>query len=106
MRVGIGLPTRADGLSPDGLLDWARRAGAGPFTSLVVLDRVVFPAHEPLIALASVIGVTSRIPTTPAALRSVLDRQAAMGVDEFILRPCTPDPSLIDRLTDIVGGLA
>lgn len=293
MRVGIGLPTHAHALSPDGLLDWARRTDAGPFASLAVLDRVVFPAHEPLVALASVIGVTSRIrlltsivlaptrettllarqaasidalsggrlslgvgvgirpddylasdtafeqrgrrldeqlpvlrriwsgealdvqagigrigvptarpggpelliggyvpavarrvaaygdgfmapgggepapmatlwqsitdawtvagragtprwlgssyvalgpdadtqaaayirasyafdpaladrrlrgiPTTPAALRSVLARQAAMGVDEFILRPCAPDPSLIDRLTDLVAGLA
>lgn len=293
MRVGIGLPTRADALSPDGLLDWARRADAGPFASLAVLDRVVFPAHEPLVALATAIGVTKRIrlltsivlaptrettllarqaasidalsggrltlgvgvgirrddylasgttferrgrrldeqlpvlrriwsgdaldaetgigpigvptvrpggpelliggyvpavalrvaaygdgfmapgggdpqsmtalwqsitdawagagragvprwlgssyvalgpdadaqaaayirssyafdpalaerrlrgiPTTPAALKRVLDRQAAMGVDEFILRPCAPDPSLIDRLADLVDGMA
>lgn len=293
MRVGIGLPTHADALSPDGVLDWARRADAGPFTSLAVLDRVVFPAHEPLVALAAVIGVTSRIrlltsillaptrettllarqaasidalsggrlslgvgvgirpddylasgttferrgrrldeqlpvlrriwsresldiqagigrigvpttrlggpelliggyvpavarrvaaygdgfmapgggdpasmtalwqsitgawavagrsgtprwlgssyvalgpdadaqaatyirtsyafdpalaerrlrgiPTTPAALRSILDHQADMGVDEFILRPCAPDPSLIDRLADLIAGLA
>lgn len=292
MRVGIGMPTRADALPPAGLLDWARRADAGPFASLAVLDRVVFPAHEPLVALASVIGVTKRIrlltsivlaptrettllarqaasidalsggrltlgvgvgirrddylasgtmferrgrrldeqlpvlrriwsgealdveagngrigvptarlggpelliggyvpavarrvaafgdgfmapgggdpasmtalwqsiteawtvagragqprwlgssyvalgpdadthaaayirtsyafdpalaerrlrgiPTTPAALRSVLDRQEAMGVDEFVLRPCAPDPSLLDRLADVVAGM-
>lgn len=293
MRVGIGLPTRADALSPAGVRDWAARADAGPFASLAVLDRVVFPAHEPLVALASVIGVTTRIrlltsivlaptrettllarqaasldalsggrlslgvgvgirpddyrasgtaferrgrrldeqlpvlrriwsgaaldeaagigpigvpparpggpelliggyvpavarriavhgdgfmapgggepeamtalwrsitdawasagrvgsprwlgssyvalgpeadaqaaayirtayafdpalaerrlrgiPTTPAALRQVLDRQATMGVDEFVLRPCAPDPSLLDRLADLVAGLA
>lgn len=83
MRVGIGLPTRADALSPDALLDWARLADAGPFASLAVLDRVVFPAHEPLIALASVIGVTSRIRLltsvvlAPTRETTLLARQAA-----------------------------
>lgn len=83
MRVGIGLPTRADALSPEDLMDWARRADAGPFASLAVLDRVVFPAHEPLIALASVIGVTHRIPLltsivlAPTRETTLLARQAA-----------------------------
>lgn len=61
MLIGIGLPTRGDSLGPDAILTWAERADAGPFSSLAVLDRVVFPAHEPLVALASVSGVTSRI---------------------------------------------
>jgi alkanesulfonate monooxygenase SsuD/methylene tetrahydromethanopterin reductase-like flavin-dependent oxidoreductase (luciferase family) len=83
MTVGIGLPTRADALPPDGLLEWARRADAGPFTSLAVLDRVVFAAHEPLVVLAAVAPVTRRIrlltsivlaPTREATL---LARQAA-----------------------------
>lgn len=83
MRVGIGLPTRADALSPEGVLDWARRADAGPFSSLAVLDRVVFPAHEPLVALAAVIGVTSRIRLltsivlAPTRETTLLARQAA-----------------------------
>lgn len=116
MRVGIGLPTRADARSPEGLLDWAQRADVGPFASPGVLDRVVFPgadaqaaayirtsyAFDPALAERRLRG----IPTTSAAVRSVLGRQAAMGVDEFIPRPCAPDPSLIDRLGDIVAGPA
>ena len=27
-----------------------------------------------------------------------------MGVDEFVFRPCAPDPSLLDRLADLVAG--
>jgi alkanesulfonate monooxygenase SsuD/methylene tetrahydromethanopterin reductase-like flavin-dependent oxidoreductase (luciferase family) len=44
------------------------------------------------------------IPTTAAAVRVAIDRQAAMGVHEFILRPCGTDPSALDRLADIVTG--
>jgi alkanesulfonate monooxygenase SsuD/methylene tetrahydromethanopterin reductase-like flavin-dependent oxidoreductase (luciferase family) len=43
------------------VLDWARRADAGPFSSLAVLDRVVYDSFEPFAALAAAAGVTSRI---------------------------------------------
>ncbi len=61
MQIGVGLPTRAEGLPPEALLDWAARADAGPFSSLAVLDRVVLPVHEPLLALAATIAITRRI---------------------------------------------
>lgn len=83
MGIGIGLPTRADALEPDRLLDWAVRADTGPFASVAVLDRVVFPAHEPLIVLASVVGVTARvrllmsIVLAPTRETTLLARQAA-----------------------------
>lgn len=83
MLIGIGLPTRSDGLGPDALRAWAAAADAGPFSSLAVLDRVVFPAHEPLVALAAVSGVTSRIRLlasvviAPTRETTLLARQAA-----------------------------
>ena len=83
MRIGVGLPSRADGLSGDAMLDWAARADRGPYSSLAVLDRVVSPALEPLIALASVVGVTSRIGLlasvviAPTRETTLLARQAA-----------------------------
>ena len=43
------------------------------------------------------------IPTTPQAVRDAIARQADMGVDEFILRPCSGAPELLDRLADLVG---
>ncbi|MEV7126833.1 LLM class flavin-dependent oxidoreductase [Streptomyces sp. NPDC093260] len=57
MNVGIGLPIGA----PDTLLTWARRADAGPFSTLGLLDRLVYDNPEPLIALALLAGATSRI---------------------------------------------
>jgi alkanesulfonate monooxygenase SsuD/methylene tetrahydromethanopterin reductase-like flavin-dependent oxidoreductase (luciferase family) len=83
MRIGIGLPTRADGLSAEDIRVWAARTDTGPFASLATLDRVVLPAHEPLIALASVVGVTSRIRLiasviiAPTRETTLLARQAA-----------------------------
>src|SRR5215213_726805 len=62
MKIGIGLPVRAGGPEAPVLLEWAARADAGPFSSLAVTDRVVYRAHEPLVALASAIGATPREP--------------------------------------------
>ena len=57
MEVGIGLPISA----PELLLDWARAADAGPFTTLGLLDRLVYDNPEPLIALSALAGATRRI---------------------------------------------
>nr|WP_280425888.1 LLM class flavin-dependent oxidoreductase [Nocardia carnea] len=57
MDIGLGLPI-AD---PAVLLDWARRADAGPFSTLGLLDRLVYDNPEPLVALAALAGATSRV---------------------------------------------
>jgi alkanesulfonate monooxygenase SsuD/methylene tetrahydromethanopterin reductase-like flavin-dependent oxidoreductase (luciferase family) len=57
MNVGIGLPIG----DPTTLLDWARRADSGPFSTLGLLDRLVYDNPEPLVALAVLAGATSRI---------------------------------------------
>ncbi len=57
MKVGLGLPIS----DPAALLTWARRADAGPFTTLGLLDRLVYDNPEPLVALAAIAGATSRI---------------------------------------------
>ncbi|MCK2219989.1 LLM class flavin-dependent oxidoreductase [Actinomadura sp. ATCC 31491] len=57
MNVGIGLPIS----DPPALLDWARRADAGPFSTLGLLDRLVYGNPEPLVALAAVAGATTRV---------------------------------------------
>ncbi len=61
MRVGVGLPSTVPGARADLLREWARRADAGPFASLAVLDRVVYDSFDPLLALAAVAPLTSRI---------------------------------------------
>ncbi len=60
MRVAVGLPSTIPGAGAELILEWARRADAGPFTSVAVLDRIVYDSFDPLIALASVAAVTSR----------------------------------------------
>ena len=47
MRIALGLPSRVVGASGEMMLDWATRADRGPFSSVVVTDRVVSQALEP-----------------------------------------------------------
>jgi alkanesulfonate monooxygenase SsuD/methylene tetrahydromethanopterin reductase-like flavin-dependent oxidoreductase (luciferase family) len=61
VRIGIGLPTSTPGADGGRLLDWARRAEEGPFSSLGVVDRLVYDSYDPLVALAGAAAVTSRI---------------------------------------------
>jgi alkanesulfonate monooxygenase SsuD/methylene tetrahydromethanopterin reductase-like flavin-dependent oxidoreductase (luciferase family) len=83
MRVGIGLPNTNPGLDGRLIVDWARKAEAGPFSSLGVLDRVAYDNIEPFTTLATAAAATSKItlvtmvvigPSRPAAL---LAKQAA-----------------------------
>jgi alkanesulfonate monooxygenase SsuD/methylene tetrahydromethanopterin reductase-like flavin-dependent oxidoreductase (luciferase family) len=61
MNVGVGLPTTTPGATGELVLEWARRADAGPFSSAAVLDRVAYDSFEPFAALAAAAGVTSRV---------------------------------------------
>jgi len=77
MRVGVGLPTTTPGADGALLVEWARRAEAGPFSSLGVLDRLLYDSFDPFAALAAAAAVTERIrlatmiaigPLRPAAM--------------------------------------
>jgi alkanesulfonate monooxygenase SsuD/methylene tetrahydromethanopterin reductase-like flavin-dependent oxidoreductase (luciferase family) len=61
MRVGIGLPNAIPGTDGARLIEWARHAEAGPFSSLGVLDRLAYASYDPLTALAAAAAVTSRV---------------------------------------------
>ena len=59
MRVGVGTTTPgADGAL---LVEWARKADAGPFSSLGVLDRLLYDSFDPFGSLAAAAAVTERI---------------------------------------------
>jgi alkanesulfonate monooxygenase SsuD/methylene tetrahydromethanopterin reductase-like flavin-dependent oxidoreductase (luciferase family) len=61
MEIGIGLPAAIPD-APGGLiLDWARRADLGPFSSLGLIDRLVYSNYSPLITLAAAGAVSLRI---------------------------------------------
>ena len=61
VQVGVGLPSTIPGTRGAVVLDWARRADAGPFSSVAVLDRLVYDSYDPLIALAAAAGATTRV---------------------------------------------
>jgi alkanesulfonate monooxygenase SsuD/methylene tetrahydromethanopterin reductase-like flavin-dependent oxidoreductase (luciferase family) len=83
MEIGIGLPATIPGARGSLVLDWARRADAGPFSSLGILDRLVYTNYEPLVTLAAAAAVTERVRLTSTILiapfrqAGVLAKQAA-----------------------------
>ena len=83
MQIGIGHPGTIPGVKGQLILDWSRRADAGPFSSLASLDRLVFPNYEPLTTLAAAAAITQRIRLMTTVLLAplhntgVLAKQAA-----------------------------
>jgi len=57
LKIGIGLPATIPGTEGSRILDWAKKTDNGPFSSLAILDRLVFPNYESLITLAAAAGV-------------------------------------------------
>jgi len=83
MRIGVGLPTSTPGGGAALLVDWARAAERLGFTSLGVVDRLVYDCWEPMVALAAAGAVTERprlvtmILIGPLRDTAALARQAA-----------------------------
>lgn len=61
VKVGIGLPNTIPGTTGALLVEWARRADAGPFSTAAVLDRLVYDSIEPFAALSAAAAVTERV---------------------------------------------
>ena len=47
MDIGIGLPATIPWTNGPLILDWAKRADSRPFSSLGILDRLVYPTTNP-----------------------------------------------------------
>lgn len=83
MNIGVGLPTSTSGISAELLFEWAKRADAGPFSSLGVVDRIAYQNYEPFTALAAAAAVTSRVrlatmvAIAPLRNTAILAKQAA-----------------------------
>ncbi|GGL05184.1 LLM class flavin-dependent oxidoreductase [Nocardia jinanensis] len=75
MHIGLGLPI-AD---PVALLEWARRADTGPFSTLGLLDRLVYDNPEPLVALSMIASATSRVRVQTEVLLSPLRDTALLA---------------------------
>ena len=61
MKIGIGFPANIPGVQGQLLIEWAKKADAGPFSSLGLIDRLVYDNYDPLIAFAAAAGATQRI---------------------------------------------
>jgi alkanesulfonate monooxygenase SsuD/methylene tetrahydromethanopterin reductase-like flavin-dependent oxidoreductase (luciferase family) len=59
LKIGISIP--ADLTAADDLFAWVRRVDAGPFSTLSVLDRIVYSNAEPLITLAAAAAISTRV---------------------------------------------
>src|SRR5215211_8710592 len=79
MDIGIGLPATIPGTSGSLVLDWAKRAVSGPFSSLGILDQMVYPNYEPLITLAAAAAVTNRVRVTTTVLLAPLRRAGVLA---------------------------
>ncbi len=79
MQIGIGLPTTVPQTAGAMIIEWARRAEAGPFASLGVLDRIVYDSYDPLIALAAAAAVTQRVRLATTIVISPLHNTARLA---------------------------
>ena len=61
MKIGINLPAHIPDVSGDLLIEWAKRADSGPFSSVGVIDRVAYLNYEAMVTLAAAAAVTTRV---------------------------------------------
>ena len=95
VRVGIGLPAAVPGLDGAVLGPWAVQSERVGFTSLGVIDRLVYDNLDPLVALAAAAARTGRIELLTTVLNvgyrrnpTVLAKQIA-SVDQLSTRRLT-----------------
>lgn len=79
MKIGLGLPESIPGVRGQLILEWARKAEAGPFSSLSVFDRLVYANYDPLVTLAAVAGVTQRVRLVTSVVLAPLRNPAMLA---------------------------
>jgi alkanesulfonate monooxygenase SsuD/methylene tetrahydromethanopterin reductase-like flavin-dependent oxidoreductase (luciferase family) len=83
MELGIGLPATVPDVERGSLLDWSRKSEENGFSSLGVVDRIVYPNYEPLISLTAAAAVTERIRIATTVLLGPLRTNTALLAKEL-----------------------
>ncbi len=91
MEIAIGMPGMIPGVSSKTMREWAQRAEARGFSSLIVDDRLVWGGYDILISAAAAAAVTERIRITAAVVLGPLRTNVA----EFAKQVAS-----IDRISD------
>lgn len=79
MQIGIGFPANIPGVQGKQLIEWAKKADGGPFSSMGLIDRLVYDNYDPLIALAAAAGATHRIRLMTTILLAPLHSAAVLA---------------------------
>ena len=79
MQIGIGLPANIPGVQGKQLIEWAKKADVGPFSSMGLIDRLVYDNYDPLIAFAAAAGATHRIRPVTTILLAPLHSAAVLA---------------------------
>ena len=77
MEIGIAYPKIIPATRGERVMEWAMRADEGPFSSLALIDRLVYDTHESMVVLAAAAAVTERVRLMPTVLVATL-RPAAL----------------------------
>ncbi len=85
MEIGIGLPGTIPGAQAADIVPWARLADDGPFSSLSVIDRLVYSNFDTMITLAVAAGATRRIRLMPSVLLGPLRSAAVLAKEAATL---------------------
>ena len=79
MEIGIAFPKVIPANKGDLLIEWAKRADEGPFSSLAQIDRLVYGNHDVLVAMAAAAAVTKRVRLVSTVLIAPLRNAAIMA---------------------------
>lgn len=79
MDIGVGLPATLPSATADAVVDWARRADDGPFASVGCLDRTLYDAYDPIVALTAAAAVTERVRLVTSILIAPLRETATLA---------------------------
>jgi alkanesulfonate monooxygenase SsuD/methylene tetrahydromethanopterin reductase-like flavin-dependent oxidoreductase (luciferase family) len=95
VKIGIGLPSTVPGVTRGELLDWASRSEERGFSSLGVIDRLLYPNYEPLLALAAVAAVTERIGLTTSILIAPYRVNTTLLAKQILTLTCLSEGRLV-----------